>query len=491
MPGYDGDLNPGSIRLLELHSGVEEDPSSCSFLTLSIDDPALPAYEAVSYLWGDARDRRAIASPAGMLSVTSNSDAALRRFRHRSCARLLWMDQICIDQANLEERSAQVALMWKIFSRAERVLMWLGSDREGLAAIAKEFVEELQSRWEVPGRFLGELEEALRMENLPPRDSSKWRAYKRLMALPYFRRVWMVQEVLLASKATAFWGDVELSWLHIARAAIWGAKSSDFQDLHPIEDGGLTSEENCTMVRQLYDSNNDASDFPGSSLHWMIGVLAYREASDARDKIYAILNLVAEAERTGFVVDYTRSAMDVFRQATLHIIGLEQSLNVLQNASFTGKQRSAHSGDDDWPSWVPRWQQRYAYVCGVSSRDFLPCAGRPPSFSIQDGLETLVVSGVFVGRITHTVKPPSGGAVHSIPWVLHDFESAWVLAREFADPALDPLPVALQLVCTFLACEADHPDPVVQEDIRHEFYWAFIGRYSKVAFVEAVTLTLY
>lgn len=321
MPTSFEALKPGTIRFLRLHAGGYDEPLSCAFHVASIDNPALLPYEAISYLWGDATDLRPVKTPLGTLHVTANSDLALRRFRLQQCDRILWMDQLCIDQGNPSERSEQVSLMWKIYSRATTVLMWLGSDSEGLAAAGKEFVEELQSRCETPAKLRGELDEGLRQEGLPPPDSVKWVAYKRLMALPYFTRVWMLQEVLLASAAKAFCGEVEISWYHIARAAIWGAESFDLQGLHSVEDHGFVIEQDCTMVRQMLDGN-DHSDLGGSSLSWMIGLLgtvkpaipatrslrssiSYRKRNDLESRlIIHLLNLTYSDKRLCISFDW-------------------------------------------------------------------------------------------------------------------------------------------------------------------------------------------
>jgi heterokaryon incompatibility protein (HET) len=61
----------------------------------------------------------------GVLAITSNCDAALRRFRDQKVPRYLWIDSICIDQSNLLERSEQVELMGEIYRSASQVLIFL------------------------------------------------------------------------------------------------------------------------------------------------------------------------------------------------------------------------------------------------------------------------------------------------------------------------------------------------------------------------------
>jgi hypothetical protein len=407
--------------------------------------------------------------------VTTNADLALRRFRYPQSDRILWMDQLCIDQDNLQERSEQVNLMWKIFSQADTVLMWLGPDSDSLAPIAKEFIEGLQHRCDTPAKVQYDLDQAMRLEQLPPPGSLKWKAYKTLMALPHFTRVWMLQEVLLASTPKVFWGDIEMSWAQIARAAIWGAESYELQDLSSPEDGGFVVEKDCTMVRELFDGNN-ISGWSGSNLSWMIGVLAYRHATDPRDKIFAIFNLVPATERFGFKPDYSLSELDVYRGATLHIIALEQSVDLLQNVTYTPSHPLAQG--KRWPSWIPRWgDQQDAYICGVEPGKFLPCTGRPLHYSIDEDKNILRLSGLKIGTIIAQVSWPHLSSHHIL---LSDFEEAWTLIKKYASSKVDSMPLALQLIWTFLACEADHPDESTQDRIREEYRWAFIGKCNSV-----------
>lgn len=87
---------------------------------------ALDTYEALSYTWGPMQKHGIILLNSVEWPVMKNLLAALKRLRHRSKPRKLWIDQLCIDQSNNDERGQQVKLMAKIYSLAEDVLVWLG-----------------------------------------------------------------------------------------------------------------------------------------------------------------------------------------------------------------------------------------------------------------------------------------------------------------------------------------------------------------------------
>ncbi|EME86782.1 uncharacterized protein MYCFIDRAFT_131509, partial [Pseudocercospora fijiensis CIRAD86] len=214
-------LPENAIRVLYLYPGTGADPLNCKLVHVDLSEK--PQFEAVSYLWGSALDRSEIAIEgfAKHLVITESGAQALRRLRHATEPRALWMDQICINQTDVAERSKQVGIMHRIFSGADRVLMYLGDDAGALASYAKEFIEDVQDRWETGAKAHGDDVRTMEHERLPSPDSKKWVAFRTLMSLRYFRRVWMLQEVMLATEATAFWGDCEIPWMHIARAAAW------------------------------------------------------------------------------------------------------------------------------------------------------------------------------------------------------------------------------------------------------------------------------
>lgn len=120
------------IRVLELLEGQFREQLRCRLLSTSLPEPdrsnvkQILNYEALSYTWGDGDAVPITINGRQGLTVTSNLAAALRRFRLQYKSRMLWVDALCINQADLAERAGQVRLMGDIFSSATGVLVWLG-----------------------------------------------------------------------------------------------------------------------------------------------------------------------------------------------------------------------------------------------------------------------------------------------------------------------------------------------------------------------------
>lgn len=88
-------------------------------------------YEALSYFWGSKnRFEDAIMADGRTIPIAKNLSIALRHLRHQTEKRQLWIDALCINQADKNERSSQIALMGDIYRRANCVIAWIGPEEE-------------------------------------------------------------------------------------------------------------------------------------------------------------------------------------------------------------------------------------------------------------------------------------------------------------------------------------------------------------------------
>uniref|UniRef100_L2FFF1 Ankyrin and het domain protein n=1 Tax=Colletotrichum fructicola (strain Nara gc5) TaxID=1213859 RepID=L2FFF1_COLFN len=112
-------LGNGEIRLLKLHRGDYDEDLLCELQNAELSSQSKPDYEALSYTWadntGDKTESEHIwiihMSWTDRLRITRNCANALRRLRYLDRTRTLWVDSICINQRNVEERSHQVSKM--------------------------------------------------------------------------------------------------------------------------------------------------------------------------------------------------------------------------------------------------------------------------------------------------------------------------------------------------------------------------------------------
>lgn len=127
-----GERFPASMRVLELQPAIHAtSPLRCRLREVLLAEARITHfYEALSYVWGSSNGRKYILCDDRRLSITVNCWTALVALRRRFRKRTLWIDAICIDQAEheeaLKERSQQVRVMGDIYLYASKVLVWLG-----------------------------------------------------------------------------------------------------------------------------------------------------------------------------------------------------------------------------------------------------------------------------------------------------------------------------------------------------------------------------
>ena len=184
-----------------------------------------PVYEALSYVWGDLSMTCRLYCDGLVLPITATLETALRRIQYRDASRLLWIDQICIDQSNIEERNEQVQAMRSVYQQATKVLLWLGSATDAEAQPAFELIDQIKPWLDNIVTRTFPSDEELAIRGLPPRKSPQWHSLQRLCEVQYFNRIWVIQEVLVASSATLMWGRYEVDLAKFQSAMLWLADS--------------------------------------------------------------------------------------------------------------------------------------------------------------------------------------------------------------------------------------------------------------------------
>ncbi|KIW93723.1 uncharacterized protein Z519_05037 [Cladophialophora bantiana CBS 173.52] len=156
-------IHPWQTRIIVIHPGEAVDPLDCELQTVDLiakEGVVVPAwssivfYDALSYSWGYPEPTAMIKCNGTDVPVTQNMVEALVCLRYRHGSRHVWIDAFCINQFDIAEKSTQVQDMMLIFTKAERVIVWLGlpSVEEcatyGLLAIGaeKETIEKENSR---------------------------------------------------------------------------------------------------------------------------------------------------------------------------------------------------------------------------------------------------------------------------------------------------------------------------------------------------------
>ena len=168
---------PDRIRLLRLMPHEDETADiQCELFEYSLrdSDRRNHLYEALSYVWGKPDKKLPIFIHGHRFYVTVNLRAALSCLRSHSMERMLWVDAICIDQANQKEKERQIQSMAKIYAQANRVIVWLG-----------EKADDSDQALEVI-RVAADDEPTYSSNN-----EMSQKAIFKLLERPWFRRIWV------------------------------------------------------------------------------------------------------------------------------------------------------------------------------------------------------------------------------------------------------------------------------------------------------------
>jgi hypothetical protein len=392
----------GHFRILELLPGeATEDGGGgvcCRLHTERFAD-AEDKYTAISYVWGDPNDRVAIICDGRIIEVTVNLADALSHIRDRAESRFVWADAICINQEDDTEKGHQVKRMGKVYESAEEVLVWLGNDSEGIAEdcfnLIRETNEYLDHQYEIYGG----------LQNMPAItkgspisfDKSRWNKVRTLTKMPWFTRLWVVQEAALAKQCTLLWGNNQLSLAEVCEL-------SSFFD-HRREIIHLTGKFTMGQVVDNFDTQCTyqtakswmrtkpliKADHRRSNTMLLLDVLHSGRGMNSTfgvDRVFAFLgNPLARKhgeEELMVEPDYSKSIQEVYFEVACSLLAHPREapylLAFVDHHDKKSVEGTTLGRDGAFPSWVPRWDKpslqysmtspRYWYRAGGLERNF-------------------------------------------------------------------------------------------------------------------------
>lgn len=380
--------------------------------------PNNPTFSALSYVWGSAKKTKSIILDGIKHPITANAYDALRRIRQTFGAVAVWIDAICINQSDKAERNHQVQLMQKIFSAAERVVVFLGEVQEPdfhptakrkrllshpihfPGADSTDRLNEFAARCSsshIPKnyQFNGAIEvfclihsmaEATKLEDVAPfipglkifheseYQCCLFEAVRQMMRCKWWNRMWTLQEIVVAKSVTVLYGCCVTNWETFAQSAKTFYSSPNtplVSDYRPVITHYARTVSTLTMMRNLW-----ARGKRGTLLS-LLTDFSHREASDPRDRVYALLGLAQTP--LPITPDYTMDVLYTYQTTMLSIVEASGDLAVL-SGDIGRKARC------DIPSWVPDWTaESYDLIRERSGRTHLYATSSECSVYVSKG----------------------------------------------------------------------------------------------------------
>lgn len=314
-----------------------------------------------------------------------------------------------INQRDVLERNQQVSLMKKIYSEAERVIGWLGSDENGGSQALKTFETLFKNAISYPNKF----EWAQRMpelftldEKFSTKDGKTYESNHRLEKLysllkrPFWNRIWILQELVLPQSLRLMCGEEYMEFPErnafyitvnrLARMPVARPASLPLYLSHRLNECmaalRLVARLRFQQVDQISQGNipiEGASKFITTRV-----LLEFHQASDLRDHVYGLLGLIDLEIAPDYREEVT--AAEVFLQVARCCLKT-QPLGVL---SLAGSQLSCsgrgHLTPLDSPSWVPDW--RFPNPARIRLRRY----PQSHAFPSEDGLQMQVIDNKWL-----------------------------------------------------------------------------------------------
>jgi hypothetical protein len=316
--------------------------------------------------------------------------------------------------------------MGMIYSRASNVNIWLGKgDREapdfvqtsgavngvhigtyGPIPISPSFIAQALRNARGPKNRLATLDSIDSVHRnaaygFPNPNAPEWHVVRQFFTNSWFERVWVVQEAVLASKATVLIGDWEIDWAAIGQAAVWF--QSKGYSVPAVLRYQMRDQQHLLPVSKSVSAWNLCS-WPNNRIPLLDLLHEFRNrlATDAKDKVYAAFGIAEELaymEEHGFhplvEPNYNRADVEVYRDIARFLVIEHGHLAVLSHVGT--------SLQPNWPSWVPDWRQAKAsnILLTMQCTDTYNASGdQSLCVDISRNANTLSLQGIEVDVIT-------------------------------------------------------------------------------------------
>ncbi len=385
------DASNMEIRLLELQPGSQDSPIYGNYRICG-SDCAPCSYEALSYAWGDpsSSEQHTIFLNDRPVVISHGLFSSLHTLRRSDESRCLWIDALCINQSDDTEKTQQVSMMHSIYKECTQCAIWLGSlgpVPPSYARGALDAITWIAGEQEIPPWF-----------DDPVQRGGVASAVNTLMTLPWWYRIWTVQESILPPAATLYWGPFSLPWELMRRAA-----DSFFNGTAPELPGEFW---NHGGILHLHSSMRGLGFSRDEDVLLLLWRWRGRFATEPRDKVYGLMGIQSKIPLpSARSCDYTVDVPTLYARVTADLIRHSGTLEALIG------RRGEMSDIKGLPSWAVDWAGPVDRSKMVSRfwdhrRRWhgLNCTADRGIYGVSDGLKmlgerVLCLHGLFLGRI--------------------------------------------------------------------------------------------
>lgn len=416
---------PFEIRLVRIVLDAPSDTLAVHIQQFPLD--LCPPYLALSYAWGDLTNSLPCHINDGCINITRNLERFLRTCWYRQRAThydyydirghltgvspyphemYLWIDALCIDQGNVNERNVQVRRMKEIYEQAAFVIIWLGeeADESDLAMKAMR-----SFAWDMIREFYADTEQFAK-NSLDPLATlftpTSLESMKKFFDRPWWGRAWILQEATTpkTSGYVRVWcGEDEILWEHLY---IFYSQVGYAMLKQNFGNYNLFFNTNVKTIEEVRERRN-GSDPQSNEPLWLLQIIRSFDAYDPLDKIYSILGIAVDGQ--DLQIDYSKKPGQVYAIVARRLISRSGSLDILSSCQPWTEVPNV-------PSWAPDWSSKhaaFAFVTGTASekaenksaRLYNADLGLDPKISFSADSAYMLARGFEFDVITEVSKP--------------------------------------------------------------------------------------
>lgn len=389
-------LDDGHLRVFTLFPGEEFEPLRGLIWVTRLD--AKVHYTTVSYVWGPrTRLKHALHTPVGRLTITETLYATLKKLRDRDKSVVLWVDAICINQDDDSEKTEQVQMLAQIFQNSVQTLGFIRDDGESeevaemlMQVRTREVLCEDSADWP---RNLPTCPKSWNKRGMPPPTDPIWSKTSEFFRNDWFRRVWIIQEVVIARNMKLICGKYTIDWEYVYSAT---QKIDQDPEMRIQGDEVRQSWQPFLRLGALRHCEARSSRL---SIFVLLETFRHCQSTKRRDRFFSLLGIAADGNLTDFELDYhspfetiaRRFGNALFRKYS----GRKQGMQLLYRAGLDEDKPNS-------PSWMPDWtreKQTSLHASANRGAMFRAAWGSDENLKLYSGVGELTTDAYLVDTI--------------------------------------------------------------------------------------------
>jgi hypothetical protein len=347
---YQRHLPADHVRLLML---VSDGENFCGFLEEFRRDN-LPYFSALSWCWSSREERKpdSFKCDEQLFPISRHLYNLLSNLNSKNTHSSLriWIDSICINQDDSNEKNAHVAKMHEIYGQARNVIVWLGMPESGSNLVMdSQKISELNRALQLlPSSSIAQI---VTGPDLPHAEDPIWKAIGRLCDRDWFYRTWVIQEIALARNVELLCGTQRLGWDDFVNLVSSISRAGLISICRGPRSTGTTRPDGFGVLMDLSWTRTMVQN-DDMSMSYLLHMVRLKEVTKPVDKVYGLLGIFSENVRSAIKVNYAENDRQYWKP---YMELAEQVITADDPGFWLLCMASSRERPEQLPTWCPNF----------------------------------------------------------------------------------------------------------------------------------------